>query len=1025
MFNGKIVINYRKILFAACLLAFDSVVFAQFTVISGEKSSTKWRQVTTSNYSVIYPEGLDSLGIRYAGLLEYYRPRVGYSAGYLPNQQYETSFPIVLHSFNATTNALVTLAPRRMEVFTFSDPYSLLPPVSWERLLSIHENRHIAQFQFAASGFWKGFPKVFGELAPLYIASLHLNSALAEGDAVVAETALTTSGRGRTADFLSYYRMAFDLGDTRNWYRWRYGSQKLYTPDYYRVGYMTVAGARYLYDAPMFMSEYLQKSSFPFRFNAMASTLRKFSGKRLDDTWSEIAGAFSSIWKNDDLLRGPFQNIEPVVWNDSKYYSVYDGSVMTSSGRLFSVRAALDKATELVEIQSDGSVSPIRPFNADSKLVYSPYTDCLYWSEAVPDVRWELYESSRIRMLKVGEKSISDFTSDGRYANPTVSVDGRLLAAADYSVTGITGIVLFSLENGEQLRSIQSLPGVQINEVAFLGDDIVFSGVSDDGMGLYMTDFRTIRQLEQPVPFKLHDIISHDGVIYFTSDKNGTQEIYSYQPDSGVMKQVTNTKYGVSDPFFYNGELCFSAMTPQGRILARAGEPFEKSVSYQDHASYPIADALTEQENSRTATTDRYVKFAPSDYSKAGNAINVHSWLPIYYNRNGVAGSMAGYSYEFASLGVTAFFQNLTSTLSGTAGISFHEDPFAVVESHETDDKGNPILTMKDYYGGLHLNLDYTGLFPAFNVKLDVGDRQSANTVLGIDYSNDSIYAASARSDKYAKPYIGGSVTMSVPLNFSSGGWQRSLLPFVGILASNDQLGEGYRQIKYNETWNWYVPDEPLVDGLHSYYRMVAGISGAIERPVASSAIYPRLGIGGGFQYSANPFTQSLFATMYGYLPGLSTTSGLKLASSMQLKKASANTTVADVWAFDMYDMAPRGFYMTNVESLLKLYYLNTYKFSVNYAIPVLPLDFSLRQYVYLRNMEFIPFADYLIAGNETVQDNLYSVGADIMFRFEKLLILNNTFKIGVRAAYNGGSLSDRVGMKEPYSFRLVAGVDF
>ena len=1025
MFLIKLTNNsIKKLLFAVFLLECN-FVSAQFTVLTGEKSSTKWSQVITSNYWIIYPSGLDSIGLRYADLMEYYRPRVGYTAGYLPNQQFEDNMPIVLHPFTATTNAMVTMAPRRMEVFTFSDPYSLLPPVSWDRLLSIHENRHIAQLQFSASGFWKGFPKVFGEIAPLYIQSLLLNSALAEGDAVVAETALTSSGRGRTADFLSYYRMAFDTGDYRNWYRWRYGSQRYYTPDYYRVGYMTVAGARYLYDAPTFMSEYLHKSSFPFRFNAMASTLRQFSGKRLNATWSEITDAFSTIWKEDDMKRGTFQRIDPVVWNESKYYTVYYGGVMTSGGDLYSVRAGMDKAMELVEVHPDGSVNPVRPFKTESKLAYSPYTDCIYWTEAVPDKRWELYESSRIRMLKTGEKTIRDFVSDGRYANPAVSGDGRLLAAADYSVAGSSSIALFSLENGERLRSIQSLPGVQINDLAFCGDYVVFSGVSDEGMGLYLTDFQSVKTLEQPVPFKLYDIISHEGVIYFTSDKNGTQEIYSYMPDSGIMKQLTNTKYGVSNPFFYNGELCFSALTPQGRILARAGEPFEKVVMYSEHASYPIADVLTDQENRRESVPDRYVKFPPEEYSKVGNAINVHSWLPIYYNRNGVAGSMAGYSFEFASLGVTAFFQNLTTTLNGSAGISFHVDPFAAVESHETDKKGNPILTMNDYYGGFHLNLNYTGWFPVFNLKFDVGDRQSANTVLGIDYSNDSIYAASARSDKHAKPYIGGSLTMSVPFNFSSGGWQRSLVPFVGILASNDQLGEGYRQIKYNETWQLYEPDEPLVSGLHSYYRMVAGISGAVERPVASSAIYPKLGIGGGFQYSANPFTRSMFASLYCYVPGLTTTSGIKLASSMQLKKASANTTVADVWAFDMYDMAPRGFYMTNVESLLKLYYLNTYKLSFDYAIPMLPMDFSLRQYVYLRNMEFIPFADYLVADNEKVQDVLYSVGADILFRFEKFLILNNTFKMGVRAAYNGGSLSDRVGMKEPYSFRFVAGVDF
>ena len=71
-----------------------------------------------------------------------------------------------------------------------------------------------------------------------------------EGDAVVAETALTPSGRGRTADFLNYYRIAFDNGDFRGWSQWLYGSQRNYYPNHYAMGYMTLANIRTAYDFP-------------------------------------------------------------------------------------------------------------------------------------------------------------------------------------------------------------------------------------------------------------------------------------------------------------------------------------------------------------------------------------------------------------------------------------------------------------------------------------------------------------------------------------------------------------------------------------------------------------------------------------------------------------------------------------------------------------------------------------------------------------------------------------------------------
>ena len=998
-------------LFAVLILTCNVRAFAQFTVLNGEKSSTKWTRTLTGNYMVIYPEGEDSLGMRFANLLEYYRRPVGFTAGYLPNQQFANPMPIVLHTHNATSNGAVIMAPRRMEIFTFPEAYSATPPVSWERLLAIHENRHVAQMQFAASGFWTWFKKPFGEMAPLFIESLHMNMALAEGDAVVAETALTNSGRGRTADFLSYIRMAFDNGDTRNWFRWRYGSQCRYTPDHYRVGYMTVAGARYLYDAPMFMSEYLHKSSYPFRFNAMASTLKDFSGKKFKKTWDEITNAFSDIWKADDLARGPFQTIETVSKDRSRFYSVLKGAVETANGKVYAVHAALDKATELVEVQPDGSLKHIRAFNAASKLAYSPYTDCIYWSETVPDVRWEMYESSRIRMIKPGKSSISDFTADGRYVNPAVSADGRLLAAADYSVPGQTGLVLFSLEDGRELRSIKSLPGLQITELAFQGDEIVFTGISDEGMGLYMTDFNGIRILENPVPFKLSDMIAHDGVIYFTSDKNGTQEIYSYQ--GGVMKQLTNTKYGVSGPFFRNGELHFIALTPQGKVISRANEEFGKTVAYADRASYPIADTLTAQESRFHYNPGNSVRLYTENYNKTAHAFNIHSWVPIYINRQGVVGSMSGYGFENASLGAMAYFQNLTSTLDGSMGLSLHVNPFEAMESDEKDDQGNPVVPLSAWTAGFHLNMNYTGLFPVFNLTLDIGDRPSAKVVQGIDPNNDSVYVASARSDNKL-PYIGGSLTMSFPLNFSHGGWNRMLKPFVGVLASTDRLADSYYKIKYNETWGVYEPDEALTYGFHRNIRFIAGAMGGVELPVPQSAIYPRLGVGGGFQYSSNMLSDRLYATVYGYLPGITSTSGLKLTASTQIK---TKDKYPDIWGFDTYDMAPRGFdaiYMMD----------EAFKFSADYAIPILPIDLAIWQYAYIRNLDFIPFADYSVLRNIMINDDLYSVGAELLFRFEKLLFLSNTLKMGVRGSYNGGSLYDRLGMDNRYSFRFVIGAD-
>ncbi|WP_289466197.1 hypothetical protein, partial [Klebsiella pneumoniae] len=63
---------------------------------------------------------------------------------------------------------------------------------------------------------------VFGQMFNILVSLLYPGIEKMEGDAVIAETALTPSGRGRTADFLNYYWVAFDKGDFRKWAQWRF-----------------------------------------------------------------------------------------------------------------------------------------------------------------------------------------------------------------------------------------------------------------------------------------------------------------------------------------------------------------------------------------------------------------------------------------------------------------------------------------------------------------------------------------------------------------------------------------------------------------------------------------------------------------------------------------------------------------------------------------------------------------------------------------------------------------------------------
>ena len=228
---------------------------AQFYITGDDPGKTKWMTIDTDNFSIIYPEGTDSLARVYGYKLEKYRIPVSRSTGYMNQGR----MPVVLHAYNGA-NGSVAWAPRRMDMFTIPSPYAP-EAMPWSTMLAVHEGRHVTQMQFGMTKAQKPFGWAFGEMWNILASLLYPGLSTIEGDAVVAETALTNSGRGRTADFLNYYKVAFDNGDFRRWDQWRLGSQRRYAPDHYALGYLTLGGFRYLYDCPEYMNQAYELSA--------------------------------------------------------------------------------------------------------------------------------------------------------------------------------------------------------------------------------------------------------------------------------------------------------------------------------------------------------------------------------------------------------------------------------------------------------------------------------------------------------------------------------------------------------------------------------------------------------------------------------------------------------------------------------------------------------------------------------------------------------------------------------------------
>ena len=176
-------------------------------VFGGNPPSLKWRQLNTDTARIIFPMGLDSQAQRVAAIVHQLSQTTLFTIGHT-----QRKINIVLQNQTTIANGYVELAPFRSEFQLTPEQNSFdLGSLPWEKLLAIHEYRHVQQynnFRVGLSGF---FYYLFGEGGQSFANSLAVPNWFWEGDAVYQETLVSDQGRGRLPYFFNSYRALWAL----------------------------------------------------------------------------------------------------------------------------------------------------------------------------------------------------------------------------------------------------------------------------------------------------------------------------------------------------------------------------------------------------------------------------------------------------------------------------------------------------------------------------------------------------------------------------------------------------------------------------------------------------------------------------------------------------------------------------------------------------------------------------------------------------------------------------------------------
>ena len=1002
----------RKTVLLLCLLAACMLpARAQFFLVGDEPARLRWYSVETAHYQLIFPEGADSLARGYARSLEQFRVPLGRSLGGMkPGEGFRRKMPVILHTHYPYSNGSVGWAPSRYDLYTHPDAYGS-EPVPWHLQLASHEPRHQAQLQFGMRGV---LPILTGEMwAPVYW-QLFIEQAYAEGDAVVGETGLLSGTRARTADFLNFYRVALDQGDFRSWDKWRYGSFKHFTPDHYALGYVTLGGARTLYNQPQLLREALdlswKKPWYVAPYNTQ-KVIKTYSGKSFKDSFRDILDSFNEEWQADTEARGPFMEAEPVT-PDEAYDMEYASPQWTPDGLLV-LRESYLRPTELVLVK-DGEVKRIRSLASHtSSLFYNENRNRVFWSETQKHPRWGLDGQSVICFYDLNTGKVKRITRNTRYYNPQPTEEGDRLAVMEMPVEGGSYLVVLDAGNGQVLRRVPLPEGVQGAEQAWLGEDLYVSGVAIGGYGIYrLSPEGKWTCVMAPSGQKVVNMGSGDDYVEWVSDRTGVNELYRYYPSDGRLLQVTNSRYGATDFVEGDGYLYYVSQTLEGRPLFRTelSELQPREVSYADVHHYAVADRISAQELSLGAAPDlaeEVAVSAPKRYSKLAHPLRIHSWLPLYVNYDAVKEGSMDLSYETASLGLSAYFQNNLGSFSGMLGYAVHPDP---------DQKST-------WRNAFHLKLAYTGLYPIIEANVDIGDQRTRQYYVR-ELADGSSLSYQMASIRQAAPLVSASFRAYVPLSFSRGGRLFGITPRLSYAVSNN--GFALETVKYTIPGRLkdlparyrLSPQEINLQGPVNQ-RLTGSVRAYFMAPRADSQTYPRWGIGleGGVSFRPGLgkfFSPNVYGYAYGYLPGITRTQGLRWTAMVQ---SGGPGILGELYA----NTLPRGF-EADASSLVAQYFPQQWKVTADYAIPVYVGEISIPGVAYIKNFLVTPHADY---SHFSQTYNLWSVGADVSASLARLLFLPFDASIGVSVSYLGGTLYPYLEQEKPWSVSLIFGVDF
>lgn len=896
-------------------------------------SQLNWRKISTPQFRIIYPEGIDSIAFRMALTMETVALKV-------PDVYKLKIKPINLYLNNQTaiSNGYTALAPRHMQYYLHAPQDATeLGSTDWLKLLAIHEYRHVVQFDYFKRNFSLVPARLFGDYGLAVISHMALPFWYFEGDAVSAETLLSNEGRGRLPSFEMKVKAIVTDKNQKFTYNQAYlGSYKRYFPNYYYLGYFMHTHVSRNYGIKTWPYIINKVTYFPVLPYSFSRSLKKYTGFYLVKTYRNTINELKEQW-SDETFTIP-EELEPIKTEKNKVYTHYKYGHRSINNDIICLKYGMADTPELIKIDSNGNETKIKEINND--FFISSNGRKIVWNTLKTDIRWGMRDYSDILLLDLMNYDVKKITRKGKFLSPSISPSGNKIAAIRYEDSLSYSLVIFNADNNKLLQEHRFPATSFIRNPCWSADEeeIVLLVTSDSTttITIYNVKSNQVKTVLETVDENISKPVYWRNFILFSSSVRGKDEIHAVNLSTGQRFIALSGGFGFFNlsNALNNEEIILESYTSDGFRLYSWKPDTNRFIlqnSFDPHEYY-ISKVIRKGKYSNIFKNNvqQNINLTVKKYHHLIDGPKLHSWAVYPY-------------YQGPALSL--YINDPLSVIGIQAGIQYNQN---VKNTNQT------------------LKLTYAGLFPVISTGLSAGWRTSFK-----ELDNDS-------SDYYQWFEYSGLFSVSLPLDLSQQAYTRKI---------NITAGYNYTFIKHLD--NRFKENYDMGNGTFSAAEIGFSYSG--YKQMSMRDFFPRIGLTFDVNYKTtipqSEYIGSLFSVnITAYLKGIARHHSLRLNTSYEYQNPDEEQQQG--YIFPSHMLYFRGY--------KSIFYKEFRKISIDYSMPLFYPDFGIGSLIYFKRIRTNFFADIGSGKSNRINTSFLSYGTDLIFDIN-IFRLPLDFDIGCR----------------------------